>query len=92
MRILKRDFPIGGSGFIYLIPDDDEDLFYIYNLIIEGDAIRAKTFRKVVHETKTGSVSQERKLLSLTLKVVSIDYTEGGENVQLQIKGIRNLL
>lgn len=87
MRILKRDFPINGSGFVYLIPDDDEDLFYIYNLIIEGDAIRAKTFRKVTHESKTGSVTQERKLLSLTLKVVSIDYTEVGENVQLQIKG-----
>jgi len=87
MRILKRDTPIGSNGFLHLIPDDEEDLFYIYNILVVGDAIKAKTFRKVVSVSKTGSTTAHKKLLNLTLRVVSITYTPG-DNMELMIKGI----
>ena len=86
MRILKRDTPIGFNGFLHVIPDDEEDLFYIYNLIVVGDAIKAKSFRKVVSVSKTGSTTAQKKLLNLTLRVVSISYTPG-DNIELMIKG-----
>ena len=51
-----------------------------------GDAIKAKSFRKVVSVSKTGSTTAQKKLLNLTLRVVSITYTPG-ENIELMIKG-----
>lgn len=86
MRILKKDTPIGASGFLHVIPDDEEDLFYIYNLIVVGDAIKAKSFRKVISVSKTGSTNAQKKLLNLTLRVVSVTYTPG-DNMELMIKG-----
>lgn len=87
MRILKRDTPIGSNGFLHLIPDDEEDLFYIYNLLVVGDAIKAKSFRKIVSVSKTGSTTSQKKLINLTLRVVAINYTPG-ENIELNIKGV----
>lgn len=86
MRILKRDTPIGYSGFLHLIPDEEEDLYYIYNLLVVGDAIKAKSFRKVISISKTGSTNAQKKLLNLTLRIVSISYTPG-DNIELMIKG-----
>ena len=57
MKILKREINHKtGEGFIYLIPEDEEDLFYLYTILLEGDGIRSKTNRKIKMETKTGSV------------------------------------
>lgn len=86
MRILKKDTPIGAYGFLHLIPDDEEDLFYVYNLLVVGDALKAKSFRKVISVSKTGSTNAQKKLLNLTLRVVSISYTPG-DNIELMIKG-----
>ena len=56
MKILKKDINYKtGEGFIYLIPEDEEDLFYLYTILLEGDAIRSKTSRKILIESKTGS-------------------------------------
>jgi protein pelota len=48
MRLLKK--VISGkppSGFVDILPEDDEDLWHAYNLIAMGDSVTAGTFRKV---------------------------------------------
>lgn len=48
MRLLKK--AISGkppSGFVDILPEDDEDLWHAYNLIHVGDSVTAGTFRKV---------------------------------------------
>ena len=57
-----------------MIPLDQEDFWYIYNLILPEDAIKCKTSRKVKKETKTGSISASKHILQITLKIVSINY------------------
>jgi protein pelota len=47
MQIKHRAFQKGGSGSIKLIPEDDEDIWHLYNLIMAGDEVRASTSRKI---------------------------------------------
>ena len=47
MQIKHRAFQKGGAGSIKLVPEDDEDIWHIYNLIMHGDEVRASTSRKV---------------------------------------------
>jgi len=56
-----------------LLPESAEDLWHAYHLVLPGDFVRASTFRKVQHETATGS-SSERVRLSLTLEVSSVAF------------------
>jgi stalled ribosome rescue protein Dom34 len=65
-----------------MIPDSEDDLWYIYNLIIPGDLIKASTFRyniyihtrKVQKITQTGSVISDKKHIKITLAIESVDY------------------
>lgn len=57
----------------------------MYNLITDGDRLRASTFRKVVSTTSTGSSSSEKKRISLTISVESVDFDP--KESQLRVKG-----
>ena len=60
MRILKRTFTKNGAGTIKVQADESEDMYYLFNLVAEGDEVTASTTRNVVHESKTGSTRKER--------------------------------
>ena len=46
MKILsKKILNTTGKGYVKLVPDYEDDLWYIYNIINIGDCIRASTFR-----------------------------------------------
>ena len=47
MQIKHRAFQKGGAGSIKVVPEDDEDIWHLYNLIMQGDEVRASTSRKV---------------------------------------------
>jgi protein pelota len=47
MQIKHRAFQKDGAGSVKVVADDDEDIWHLYNLIMEGDEIRASTSRKV---------------------------------------------
>lgn len=48
MKILSKNIiEKNKSGFISLLPEEDDDIYSLYNLIIEGDIIEAKTIRNV---------------------------------------------
>ncbi|PVU95599.1 hypothetical protein BB559_002684 [Furculomyces boomerangus] len=85
MKLLKRYIEKDRSGNIKLLPEDAEDLWHIYNLIIKGDKIEASTIRGVKNESSTGSVSNERVRIRLTISVEEIFFdVQGGV---LNIKG-----
>lgn len=49
MKILGRRI-IKGVGFLRLVPTDEDDFWYLYNLLAVGDIIRTTTHRKIVRE------------------------------------------
>jgi len=49
MKILGRRI-IKGVGFLRLVPTDEDDFWYLYNLLAIGDIIRTTTHRKIVRE------------------------------------------
>lgn len=89
MKILKRRIDKAGNGLIVIIPEEEEDLWHIYNLIQRGDSVKTGTFRKVKTETKTGSVSTKRLFMVIKLQIISINYYYGEESadIGLLLKG-----
>ncbi|QRW01802.1 mRNA surveillance protein pelota protein [Ceratobasidium sp. AG-Ba] len=47
------------KGYVTLVPQDDEDMWHIYNLIQEGDEVRAAAARRVQSVSATGSTSSD---------------------------------
>lgn len=45
MKCTKRQIAEDGSGFVTLIPQEQEDLWHVVNLITLGDHLRASTWR-----------------------------------------------
>lgn len=62
-----------GSGTATLLPEESEDMWHAYNLIRQGDLLRASAVRRVTTETATSTASQ-RIHLTLTLRVDSLDF------------------
>lgn len=50
MRILGKRI-VKGVGFLRILPTDEDDLWYLYNLVSIGDIIRTSTHRKIVRES-----------------------------------------
>ena len=89
MRILKRRIDKSGNGLIVITPENEEDLWHVYNLVQRGDSIKTGTFRKVKTESKTGSVSTKRVFMVIKLQITSINYYYGEESadIGLLLKG-----
>lgn len=68
--------------------EEPEDMWHAYNLISEGDNVRATTIRKVQNETATGSSSSSRVRTTLKISVESIDFDT--QACVLRLKG-RNI-
>jgi protein pelota len=47
MKIQNRTFRKDGDGDIKLTPEHEEDLWHVFNLVREGDQLRASTTRKI---------------------------------------------
>ena len=73
MRILSKVLERDGSGTVSVIPDCDEDLYHLYNLIQPEDLVSASTVRRIQSESSTGSIESHRMRLQLTLSVTKID-------------------
>lgn len=86
MKLLKKNISAkDGSGTVLIRPDTSEDLWYSYNLLMEGDLVRCTTVRKVVKESNTGSTTSSKKRLSLTIAVKKIDFDP--DSLQVRISG-----
>eukprot|EP01127_Copromyxa_protea_P010871 TRINITY_DN2695_c0_g1_i1.p1 TRINITY_DN2695_c0_g1~~TRINITY_DN2695_c0_g1_i1.p1 ORF type:complete len:403 (+),score=79.33 TRINITY_DN2695_c0_g1_i1:11-1219(+) len=86
MKCTKRQINDDGSGVVTLIPQEQEDLWHVVNLITLGDHLKSSTWRRIQREGVTGTKDNtERKKITLTLSVEQVDFTP--EDGQLRISG-----
>ncbi|GAA94892.1 uncharacterized protein L969DRAFT_89848 [Mixia osmundae IAM 14324] len=83
MRLVKRHIDKDLSGFIVLRAERDEDIWHAYNLIQEGDRVRAGAVRRIQSESSTGSVESHRIKLNLTIKVQKIAFSAAASSSSL---------
>uniref|UniRef100_A0A6M2DF58 Protein pelota homolog n=1 Tax=Xenopsylla cheopis TaxID=163159 RepID=A0A6M2DF58_XENCH len=88
MKLLHKNVEKNGEGSISLIPEESEDMWHAFNLISEGDCVRASTIRKVQNESATGSSTSSRVRTILTIRVETIDFDT--QACVLRLKG-RNI-
>lgn len=84
MKLLYKNFEKGGAGSIKLVPEEAEDMWHCYNLVLEGDRVTATTFRKVQRDAGTGADS-ERVKVKITLAVEGVEFDP--EGASLRVKG-----
>ena len=68
-----------------MVPDEGEDMWHCYNLITEGDHLKAGTIRKVQQESATGSSSSQRVRTTITIRVETTDFDTSA--CVLRVKG-----
>ncbi|KAJ1519834.1 hypothetical protein ONE63_004080 [Megalurothrips usitatus] len=88
MKLVHKNVEKDGGGSITLVPEEPEDMWHAYNLISEGDSVRASTIRKVQNESATGSSTSSRVRTTLTIQVETIEYDVQGCMLRLKGKNI----
>lgn len=83
MKIVSRHIERNGSGSVTLIPDEDEDMYHLYNLIEVHDQVRAPAVRRVQSESSTGSIESHRVRVTLTIEVSKTTFDATGSNAPL---------
>ncbi|KAI0347144.1 pelota [Trametopsis cervina] len=74
MKLIGKHIDKNGAGHVSLVPEDDEDMWHLYNLIQEGDHVRAAAIRRVQNISATGSSESHRVRLNLTLEVTRVEW------------------
>lgn len=74
MRLVGKTINNDGSGSVKLRPEEPEDMWHAYNLILAGDYLTASAVRRVTTESATGATSSSRVHAKLTIKVKSLDF------------------
>jgi protein pelota len=63
-----------------------KDMWHAYNLVSVGDHVTAGTFRKLQKVTATGTTSNSRVKLTLTVEVVKVDFEPKAGKLRLSGK------
>ncbi len=79
VRIIEADYK---KGFVKVVPEDQDDLWILYNIIKEGDIVRAQTTREI----KSEGGSSRRIPMTLSVKVKTLEFQPFTE--RLRIRGI----
>ncbi|KAJ3812166.1 eRF1 domain 1-domain-containing protein [Lentinula aff. lateritia] len=88
MKLINKYVDKHGAGHVTLRPEDDEDMWHLYNLIQKGDSVRAPAIRRIQKTSATGSIDSQRIRLNLTLEVTNVEFSSGSNNsAALQIAG-----
>ncbi|KAF5682898.1 translation factor pelota [Fusarium circinatum] len=76
MKLLPRNKALNSytEEAVSLLPEDPEDMWHAYNLILSGDIVHAHTIRKVTVTSDTGSSKSDRFHTNLTIKVKSTAF------------------
>ncbi|KIL00611.1 hypothetical protein PAXRUDRAFT_711924 [Paxillus rubicundulus Ve08.2h10] len=75
MKLVGKYIEKTGLGHVTLRPEDDEDMWHLYNLIQQDDLVRAPAIRRVQNVSSTGSTESHRVRLNLTLRVSKVEYS-----------------
>ncbi|PFH52827.1 hypothetical protein AMATHDRAFT_56321 [Amanita thiersii Skay4041] len=82
MKLVGKYVDKHGAGHVTLRPEDDEDMWHLYNLIQQQDHVRAPAIRRVQTESSTGSTESHRIRLNLTLQVNRIEFSSSAGGTQ----------
>ncbi|KAF8621680.1 hypothetical protein AX15_007693 [Amanita polypyramis BW_CC] len=82
MKLVGRHIDKHGAGHVTLRPEDDEDMWHLYNLIQQNDIVRAPAVRRVQTESSTGSTESYRVRLNLTLHVNRVEFSSSSGGAQ----------
>ncbi len=81
MRILGKD---GGLGEIKVLPETDDDIWHLYNVICVGDLVTASTTRRDEKaDDKLRAERAEKKRMTLGVRVEKIEYDQEGLRMRL---------
>lgn len=81
MKILGRN---GALGEVKVLPETDEDIWHLYNVVEAGDLVTASTTRRDEKaDDKLRAERVEKKRMTLGVKVEKIDYDEEGLRMKL---------
>ncbi len=84
MKILGRD---RGSGSIRLLPETDEDLWHLYNVLEAGDLVTASTTRREEKAAdKIRAEKAEKRRMTLGIRVEKVEFSE--DDLRLRALGI----
>ncbi|KAF8812553.1 hypothetical protein BYT27DRAFT_7182996 [Phlegmacium glaucopus] len=75
MKLVNKFIDKHGAGHVTLRPEDDEDMWHLYNLIQNGDSVRGPAVRRVQTVSSTGSTESHRIRLNLTIQVGRVDFS-----------------
>lgn len=89
MKLIKSAIDRDLSGSVTLYPEEPEDMWHAYNLIMRGDRLTASAIRKVVTESSTGSVSASRVHTTLTICIEKIDFDPPSGSLHLNGRVVR---
>jgi len=91
MKLLHKNLEKDGAGSIVMVPEETEDMWHVFNLIAEGDSVRASTVRKVTSESNIGVRTAEKVRTTLTVRVEAVDEScFDTQSCMLRLKG-RNI-
>jgi len=86
MKLVKKDLNAQNEGSMTFLMEDPEDLWHIFNIINAGDRITMTSKRKVAQTTNTGTVTNTKMIVKLTIRVETIDWN--GDVPAIRIKGV----
>jgi protein pelota len=88
MKILRKFFDKKMKGYYTLQPESDEDLWFLYNIVKSGDAIKLKIKRKIQETTMTGLTKTNKKNIWAKLEVLDVgfDYDNKGTSLYCKTK------
>lgn len=92
MKLIGGGLERTGTGGVSmkLLVSSVEDLWALYNFLMPGDSLTARTVRKVVRESSTGTGTAERRVLMLRIDVLSTVFDAGSSSsgAQLRVAGV----
>ncbi|OMO84046.1 Translation release factor pelota-like protein [Corchorus olitorius] len=96
MKIVKRNLAPNKSGSVKIILDEQDDLWFVYNLIAKGDTIITDTSRKVIKQSKSyqdfgkqnkihaKSNESTRVKFKIELEVAAVDYDKDSSTIRVR--------
>lgn len=83
MKVIFKD---PKSGEIKLVPENLDDIWHLYNIIEEGDLVRAVTFRTAEGEKadKLRAKKTEKKKMKLGIRVEKVAFHEFSNRLRIQ--------
>ena len=84
MKLVYKDLK---HGEIKLIPENLDDIWHLYNIINEGDLVRAVTYRSIEQQDdKIRTKKTEKKIMKIGIEVKELEFHEFSD--RLRIHGI----